>query len=35
MQYQGNQVLETYVGYRPDEPLMLPDLRQEAGWRKG
>ncbi len=34
MGYPGNQVLETYVGYRPDEPLTLPDLRKEAGWHK-
>lgn len=34
MGYPGNQVLETYVGYRPDEPLTLPDERKEAGWHK-
>jgi Gluconate 2-dehydrogenase subunit 3 len=34
MAYPGNQVLETYVGYRPDEPLVLPNQRKEAGWHK-
>lgn len=34
MGYPGNQVLESYVGYRPDEKLVLPDQRKEAGWHK-